>query len=46
MTPVWRDLPQLLKVLDRYREWMRQGLSDTQITAEMRRVQLHNGRQS
>ena len=43
MNPVWRNLAELRRVLDRNREWMRQGLTDTQITAEMRRVQLHNG---
>jgi hypothetical protein len=44
MTPVWRNRRELFAILARYREWMRQGLSDTQITAAMRQVDTHNGR--
>jgi hypothetical protein len=45
MTPVWRTRRELFAILARYREWMQQGLSDTQVTAAMRQVDVHIRRQ-
>lgn len=44
MNPVWRNKRELLTILARYREWYAKGFTDTQVSAAMRQVDLHNGR--
>ena len=44
-SPVWRTQGELLSVLDQYRRWYEEGLTDVQVSERIRALQLkHNPR--